>query len=133
MYRGTDDPGDPLYSARPVTHHFDVERVIKGDIGEQVDVVSAAEAPSCGLPPMRVGTQYGLLLTREGEQWHSGLCMIIADGEGKWAPDPSQLAEIRNRPFPWGGVVGLGLVGALVLVVAIWRGRRGEKPRDAHP
>lgn len=133
VYKGTDDPGDQLYSARLVTHHFDVERVIKGDISDRVDVVTTADTASCGLPSMRLGTSYGLGLTREGEQWRSGLCMLVADGEGKWAPDPSGMAERRTSepPFPWEASIVLVLpvlAGLFFLVEAVRRRGREKRP-----
>jgi hypothetical protein len=102
-----------------VVYLFRVEQVYKGDISNRVEVDTAASGAACGLE-LGVGDRTGLLLTREGETWSSGLCSQV---------DPSDLlalTDVEDNALPainWGGYV----VGFLVLGVAgllLWRRRR---------
>lgn len=65
--------GDLVSSGRPVFNHFQVERSIKGDIGEQVQVEAAASGASCGLE-LEIGERTGLLLRHGRDGWRSSLC-----------------------------------------------------------
>lgn len=96
-----------------------VEQVYKGDISGRVEIFSAADGAACGLEAVE-GDRIGLLLTREGGEWRSGLCSQV---------DPSDflaLTDVEDNSFPeinWGGYV----VGFVVLAVAawlLWRRRR---------
>ncbi|MDX6439915.1 MAG: hypothetical protein QOF45_2498 [Gaiellaceae bacterium] len=85
---------------------FRVEQVYKGEIENRVEVVTPAYGAACGLE-VTVGQRIGLLLTRGGGEWRSGLCSQI---------DPSAFLALTNvqdesPPINWGGIV----VGALVL------------------
>jgi hypothetical protein len=85
---------------------FRVEQVYKGEIENRVEVVSAADGAACGLEAA-VGQRIGLLLTRGGGEWRSGLCSQV---------DPSAFLALTNvpddtPPINWGGIV----VGMLVL------------------
>ena len=91
-----------------VTYLFRVEQVYKGDeIDNRVEVVTAANGAACGLE-LKVGQRVGLLLTRDGDVWRSGLCSQV---------DPADFLALTNvddntlPPFNWGGIV----VGVLVL------------------
>jgi hypothetical protein len=50
-----------------------VERRVKGDLGERVQVVTAAQGAACGIEAAP-GTSFGLFLTRSGDTWRAGLC-----------------------------------------------------------
>jgi hypothetical protein len=89
------------------TYLFRVEQVYKGDVDSRAEVVTSASGAACGLEA-RVGDRLGLLLTREEDEWTSGLCSQA---------DPSDflaLTEVEDNTLPefnWGGIV----VGFLVL------------------
>lgn len=113
---GRDDvfpQGEMMSSPRPVLNHFQVERAVKGDIGERVRVEAAANGASCGLE-LGVGERTGLLLRHGPNGWRSSLCSqtdpaallaVVAD-----EPDRElQGTGGRDaRPFI---VVGLAVVG----------------------
>ncbi len=89
------------------TYRFRVEQVYKGDVDSRAEVVTPASGAACGLEA-QVGDRLGLLLTREGNTWTSGLCSQA---------DPADflaLTEVEDNALPefnWGGIV----VGILVL------------------
>jgi hypothetical protein len=94
-------------SGGAATYLFRVEQIYKGDIESRAEVVTPASGASCGLE-VGVGERVGLLLTREGGEWRSGLCSQV---------DPADflaLTEVEDNTLPefnWGGIV----VGVLVL------------------
>jgi len=89
------------------TYLFRVEQVYKGDVENRAEVVTPASGASCGLE-LKVDDRVGLLLTRDGDSWRSGLCAQV---------DPADFLALTNvqdnslPPFNWGGIV----VGFLVL------------------
>ena len=89
------------------TYLFRVEQVYKGDIENRLEVVTPASGASCGLE-LAVDDRVGLLLTRDGNVWRSGLCSQV---------DPADFLALLNvedntlPPINWGGIV----VGVLVL------------------
>jgi hypothetical protein len=90
------------------TYLFRVEQVYKGDVDSRAEVVTPASGASCGLEAA-VGDRLGLLLTRDGDEWTSGLCSQV---------DPAEflaLTEVADNTLPelnWGGiVVGLVVLG----------------------
>ncbi len=88
---GIDDPptaGPIISSGRPVVNHFDVERSVKGGIGDRVDVEAAASGASCGLE-VAVGQRVGLLLRRSATGWTSSLCAKA---------EPEALLAVATRP-----------------------------------
>jgi hypothetical protein len=112
VFVGSDDPlagGDLVSSARPVLNHFLVERRVKGDIGERVDVTAAASGASCGLE-LEIGQRTGLLLRAGAGGWSSGLCSQV---------EPQALLALAPARAGGAGVDGglIALVGLLVLVV----------------
>jgi hypothetical protein len=94
-------------SGDTATYLFRVEQVYKGAIENRVEVVTPASGASCGLE-LAVGDRVGLLLTRDGDVWRSGLCSQV---------DPADFLAQTNvddnalPPLNWGGI----LVGVLVL------------------
>jgi hypothetical protein len=118
--------GGVLDSAQVVTWTFHVDQVIKGAIGPRVKVESAWSGVSCGLE-VRVGERVGLLLSRVGEQWQSGLCAQVDPLDLRWlegtfpgpqAADPTKKVA-GNEPSqdPTGSWLG-ALVAAIVTLLA---------------
>ena len=94
-------------SGQTATYRFRVEQVYKGGVENRAEVVTPASGAACGLE-LAVGDRVGLLLTRDGNVWRSGLCSQV---------DPAEFLALTNvedntlPPFNWGGIV----VGFLVL------------------
>jgi hypothetical protein len=89
------------------TYRFRLEQVYRGNVEDRPLVVTPASGASCGLE-LAVGDRVGLLLTRDGDVWRSGLCSQV---------DPADflaLTNVEDNTLPdlnWGGIV----VGVLVL------------------
>ena len=124
VFTGRDDPlaqADLISSGRAVVNHFQVERSVKGDIGERVDVKAAASGASCGLE-LDVGERTGLLLRRDAGGWTSGLCSQV-EPQVLLAFAPATAASAgAGTGTDWGLIVLMGLlvlavVGAVVLEV----------------
>ena len=64
-----------------------VLEALKGDLGGHVEVVTSSSSASCGLGLAR-GHEYGLLLSREGNQWTSGLCSQVEAAALRRAAEP---------------------------------------------
>lgn len=71
------------------TFTFRVERSLKGDFGELVDVEGSSNGASCGLE-VEEGQRIGLFLDLQGGTWWSSLC---------WQVDPDLLIEAAE-PLP---------------------------------
>lgn len=90
-----------------VVNHFTVEKVIKGNIGGTVDVVSARHGATCGLE-LAVGSRTGLVLRMVDGEWHSGLCsqtspeaMLALAGPASPSPAPAPApAPAAPAPVP---------------------------------
>ena len=104
------------------TYTLRVEQVYKGEVDNRVEIVTPSGGAACGLEA-GVGDRLGLLLTRTGGEWRSGLCQQV---------DPADLLALMNvednqlPPFNWGGIV----VGILVLTAGVYvllRKRRSYK------
>ena len=67
---------------------FDVERVVKGDVGRQVVVRSAASGAACGYE-LQVGERAGLFLSGDGDDWRGSLCSTT---------EPGQMAALGGKP-----------------------------------
>ncbi len=99
-------------SGDTATYLFRVEQVYKGEIENRVEVVTPAGGAACGLE-LAVGDRAGLLLTRDGNVWRSGLCSQV---------DPADFLAQTNvednalPPINWGGIV----VGVLVLGAGVF-------------
>ncbi|HEY8102916.1 MAG TPA: hypothetical protein VIE18_00250 [Gaiellaceae bacterium] len=90
-------------------YRFRVEQVYKGEIENRIEIITPADGAACGLE-LAVGQRAGLLLTRDGGEWRSGLCSQV---------DPAAFLELTDvddntlPPINWGGyVVGLLVLGA---------------------
>jgi hypothetical protein len=73
-------------------HEVRVERVLKGDVNERIEVVSHRDGATCGMEAA-VGSRVGLGLTDRGDRWGSGLCstadpdeVLAAAGPGSGPP-----------------------------------------------
>jgi hypothetical protein len=94
-------------SGQTATYRFRVEQIYRGDVESRAEVVTPAGGAACGLE-LAVGDRVGLLLTRDGNVWRSGLCSQV---------DPADFLALMNvedntlPPINWGGIV----VGVLVL------------------
>jgi hypothetical protein len=83
-----DRPSEITNSGQLVDFHFQVETVVKGDIGDEVVVKSAASGASCGFE-LPVGERAGFLLTLENGEWLGNLC---------WTMDPDLLLSAAEGP-----------------------------------
>ena len=125
---GVEDPfaqGALVSSARQVVNHFDVERVVKGQLGEQVDVRAAAAGASCGLE-VRVGQRVGILLLEEGGTWTSSLCaqtepdlLLAFAAPGDSGDAAGSTGSRADTLFVVAGVVALAVFGVLAARVAL--------------
>ena len=94
-------------SGRTATYRFRVEQIYRGDVENRAEVATPVGGAACGLE-LAVGDRVGLLLTRDGDVWRSGLCSQV---------DPADFLALANvedntlPPINWGGIV----VGVLVL------------------
>lgn len=93
------DPAPP--SAMSTTYHFKVDDVVKGAIGDTVDVESSTSGASCGYEVER-GQEMGFFLERDGSVWRGGLC-------GQIDPD-----ELRKAAAPYPKPDGTGPLELLV-------------------
>jgi hypothetical protein len=99
-------------SGQSATYRFRVEQIYRGDVEDRPEVVTPAGGAACGLE-LSVGDRVGLLLTRDGEVWRSGLCSQV---------DPADFLALANvedntlPPINWGGIV----VGVLVLGAGVF-------------
>ena len=125
---------------------FRVERAVKGDLGELVQVESQSQGEACGLE-VSTGTRTGLFLMRQDNRWTSNLCLQVgpsaliaaakANNKGgdaaQPAGEPQRTSGVRpiakpvsGRPvWPW--VVAAGVLLAVGAGMAI-RGRRRSGP-----
>ena len=124
VFTGRDDPlvhGELISSGRPVVNHFEVERRVKGAIGERVDVEAAAGGASCGLE-LEVGERTGLLLQWTGTGWRSSLCSQT-EPAGLLAFAPAGPSAAQDEPSERGFFVAAGVLAVAVFFMA-WRVRR---------
>lgn len=106
-FLGRNDPlaNEPgATGARVVINQFEVEAAQKGDLGETVDVVTAADEGSCGIAP-RPGERVGLLLTNSAGGFRSDLCSRV---------DADALVSAGG-----GRLEGLEILVAVVAVLAL--------------
>jgi hypothetical protein len=71
---------------------FDVERAVKGKIGDTVEVATANNGAACGIETS-VGQRTGLFLVREGGRWFGHMC---------WQVEPEDLLAAAALPAPNG-------------------------------
>jgi hypothetical protein len=83
------EPSDPTDPYSDHDYIFETEDVIKGEIGDVIQVRAPENGASCGLeyPP---GARAAMFLTKEGELWTSHLCSTV---------HPDVLTEAA-APFP---------------------------------
>lgn len=99
-------------SGQTATYRFRVEQIYRGDVEDRPEVLTPVGGAACGLE-LSVGDRVGLLLTRDGDVWRSGLCSQV---------DPADflaLANVQDNTLPpinWGGIV----VGVLVLGAGVF-------------
>lgn len=103
--------------ARIVINQFDVETAPKGQLGETVEVISAADERSCGIPA-RQGERMGLLLTAGPGGFRSDLCSRV-DADALEAAGGGRLEGLE---IVVAAVAGLALVG-VVAATALGPGR----------
>jgi len=111
---------------RELVYVFAVDSVVKGELGERVEVVGPVGGAACGFELQRDEAS-GILLRRDTarEVWLGGLCGQIAVGELIAA------AEETEEPIVnWGGiVVGTAILALGALLVARRLRARGSKTR----
>jgi hypothetical protein len=111
--RETGPLGTIVSSGRDVIYTFEVAEVFKGDIGQRVEVHSAASGASCGFE-IAPGEAIGILLDRQRGNWQSGLCGQIEPGKLRAAAAP--LPAPDGRP-PAALVIGGSFGEARLLTV----------------
>ena len=107
---------------RELVYVFAVDSVVKGDLGDRVEVVSPLGGAACGFE-LRRDEASGILLRRDTvrETWTGGFCGQIAVGELIAAAEETDEAIVN-----WGGiVVGTAILGlGALLLVRRLRARR---------
>ena len=58
---------------RAVANHFEVQRVVKGEIGGRVEVLAPVSGASCGMEES-LGKRVGVFLHRDVDAWVSSMC-----------------------------------------------------------
>lgn len=148
VFTGRDDPrgADPIVSSgRRVVNHFDVERIVKGDIGASVDVEAAASGASCGLE-LPAGARTGLFLRRDAGRWTSSLCSQVAvhellavapgggvvpapaGGDGVAAPAVASGGGDGDEGPDWGFILFAGLLMLAVPAAFVVGGVHRRRP-----
>ena len=106
----------------PAVNHFRVERVIKGDIGARIDVVSTYAGTTCdfGFKP---GDRTGLLVARKDDAWTSMLCSRFDPASVPGGVAPAGADAGLDSPAVVVAGVALFAVTVLLAAVAIRRRR----------
>ena len=109
----------PLRTSADISiYTFRIVEVVKGRLGETVEVESSTDGGSCGINASP-GRPVGLLLYRNGGRWQSGLCMQLSPAELRRAAAP---LPRPNGSGPVALVAG-GSFGPARLVALDRRGR----------
>jgi hypothetical protein len=111
--RETGPLGSIISSGRDVVYTFEVAEVFKGDIGQRVEVHSAAGGESCGFE-VAPGEAVGVFLDQHRGDWRSGLCGQIEPGKLRAAAAPLPAPDGRA---PAALVVGGSLGEARLLAL----------------
>ena len=143
VFTGTLTAVDPpprrlvMSSGDPVTYHFDVDGVLKGDAPSNAQVTSAALGASCGLEGMEVDQRYVVYATGVHE-----LTANLCGGTSPVGPAAVERVEKVTGPahdpgpaasYPtddggpgagWLLVGAAGLVTAGAVALTLWRRRR---------
>ena len=111
--RETGPLGSIISTGRDVIYTFEVAEAVKGDIGQRVDLRSAASGMSCGFE-VPAGQAIGILLDRRSGMWRSGLCGQIEPGKLRAAAAPLPAPDGRGpTAFIVGGSSGEARLMAL--------------------
>lgn len=112
-------PGPDRYH---VVNIFNVEHVLKGELGSEVEVLSAF--PWGGGLSVEEGLRYGLILWRNEGSWSSNRCSQLYSDELLQAVQPQKAPAARPVPprppaptsaWPW--VLAIAVVGAAAVMV----------------
>jgi hypothetical protein len=104
--RETGPLGSIISTGRDVIYTFEVAEAVKGDIGQRVDLRSAASGMSCGFE-VPADQAIGILLDRRSGMWRSGLCGQIEPGKLRAAAAPLPAPDGRGpTAFIVGGSFG---------------------------
>ena len=120
--RRAPDPGPVVNPGRETVYVFEVDHVVKGDLGRRIDVVSPGDTAACGFG-LQTDRASGILLHRDGGRWTGGLCGQIAVGELLAA------AEEVDEPLVNRGGVIVG--SAIILLGALLLARRLRRRQSA--
>lgn len=102
--------GPIFQSDADTVYRFEVETWVKGDLGEVVDVHSAADGASCGIE-VGVGGRLGVFVRVEGGEYHSSLCANIDADILLAAAEPLKIgAPGPARLLVSGNIGGYGLL-----------------------
>jgi hypothetical protein len=137
--KGDKPQGGAVSSADPVRWTFDVDAVHKGDVTRTVDVISALDSASCGIP-FEVGRPYLVFGVLDDEAVTAGLCggterldQIPVDDLASLGSGTAPAAESPDRAGAFSAtssgllVAGIALIAALVLgLVLVVRWRRSH-------
>lgn len=127
--------------------NFDVEKVLVGNLGDEVTVRTSTDGAACGFEGMRIGESYAVLAYPGESHWESGLCSIDSPSAAVGFGDPRPPDPALNPPVDQevalgddagdGDVAGEGLllpvVGGVMLVtlcalaLGLTLGRRQRK------
>jgi hypothetical protein len=98
--------GSVISTGRDVVYTFEVAEVVKGNIGQRVEVHSAASGSSCGFE-VAAGEAVGVLLDRHRGSWRSGLCGQLEPAKLRAAAAPLPAPDGRApAAFVVGGSFG---------------------------
>lgn len=144
--KGVKPEGDAVSSADPVRWTFDVESVHKGDVTQTVDVISALDSASCGIP-FEIDRPYLVFGVLNDETITAGLCggterldQILAQdlaslgsstssavqgSSGKNTSDPAATSSGSSSGLV---LVGVALAAAAVLGLGVVVLRRRSHP-----
>lgn len=98
---------------------FEVEQVVKGELGETVEVLSHAQSSMCGFA-LSVGERTGVFMNERNGQWHSSTCSQI-EPEALLAATPTIPDDAQPSPQGAAGDDGRSwwlVLGLLAVAVA---------------
>lgn len=121
--------GRDLRGDREAVHRFAVERALKGTLPPTVDVWSSADGASCGLE-LGEGQRIGLVLSREGGRWRSGLCHQVdaAALAAAATPGSGRIASGEDAARGFGRVTALAAAALGAAAAGLFLIRRRYRP-----